>query len=104
MRPALVALILAACAGDQRPRELGDVCAEVGGAACDRAVACGLETDAGRCRDLYLDACCGGACTAVFVFDDSQVDACVTAYEDYWCPNLSIALPVACRAIEVKDA
>lgn len=98
MRPALLCLLLIACANDPiipEPLTRGEACVQVAAAICAHSMDCGTLVDVQQCRAATIAGCCSALCAELVPgLDQEQVDICVGAIETSSCPADS--LPASC--------
>jgi hypothetical protein len=100
---AWLLVLVAACSGHDECPELapsiGDVCEDIGAAACARAAACGI--DATGCEAAFVASCCGSSCNYLTSWLEADaVAACVAAYPAWPCADIATAAPPACKELE----
>jgi hypothetical protein len=104
----LCLLLVAGCGSD--PVTVGSLCAKIGRAVCDRAIACGLGPASERklCQDEAQFSCCemDNLCGEKFPDDTSEdlandfANACAASLPNYDCDELAAGnAPAECSAL-----
>ena len=79
--PLFLILLLAGCGGDDDGlTTVGEACSRISGPACDRAIACKLDSNKQECVDAFMTGCCKDAGNCGLMARDKEAEAALEQY------------------------